>query len=127
MNELTPSMTVMLGWPPKGLNPNARANCYELSRLKKLYRHTCYFTALQAAGVGKWVEEGDIRVHLVFVPPDRRLRDDDNLVAMMKSGLDGLADALKVNDRRFRLSQEVSQEIGGFVCVQMWPRPAKGD
>ena len=120
-----PLMTVMLGWPPKKLNPNARTHHQELGRLKKTYRHACYFTALQAAGVGKWAHEGDIRLHMVFVPPTRHHRDEDNLIATMKAGLNGLADALKVNDRRFRLSHEVSKDIGGYVLIQLWPSPPK--
>lgn len=120
-----PLMTVMLGWPPRKLNPNVRTHHYELGRLKKLYRHACYFTALQAAGVGKWTYAGDIRLHMVFVPPTRHQRDEDNLIASMKAGLDGLADALKVNDRRFRLSHEVSDQIGGYVLIQLWPLPPK--
>lgn len=120
-----PLMTVMLGWPPKKLNPNARTHHHELARVKKLYRHGCYFTALQAAGVRRWSEPGDIRLHMVFVPPTRHHRDEDNLISMMKAGLDGLADALKVNDRRFRLSHEVSDAIGGYVVVQLWPQPEK--
>lgn len=115
-------MTVMLGWPPKKLNPNARTHHMELARVKKLYRHASYFTALQASGVGKWTEEGDIRAHLVFVPPTRHQRDEDNLIATMKSGLDGLADALGVNDKRFRLSHEVSPDIGGYIVIKLWPK-----
>ena len=62
-----------------------------------------------------------LRVHLTFVPPDRRLRDADNCIAAAKAGLDGLADALGVNDRRFVLSSELltNGEIGGVVRVQV--------
>ena len=117
-------MSVVLGWPPKKLNPNVKSHHIELSRVKKLYRHACYFTALQTAGVSKWTIDGGIRAHLVFVPPSRHHRDEDNLIAAMKAGLDGLADALGVNDNRFRLSHEVSSEIGGFIVVKLWPQPA---
>ena len=118
-----PLMTVMLGWPPKKLSPNAMPHPMELKRLKKTYRLACYFTALQAAGVGKWTKEGDIRAHLVFVPPTRHQRDEDNLIDSMKAGLDGLAEALGVNDKRFRLSHEVSPDIGGYIVVKLWPKP----
>ena len=45
---------------------------------------------------------GPIRMTITFVPPDRRHRDDDNMIASLKSARDGIADALGVNDRRFR-------------------------
>ncbi|MNC70101.1 hypothetical protein D3C75_1208780 [compost metagenome] len=59
---------------------------------------------------------------LEFVPPDRRRRDDDNLVAMFKAGRDGLADALGIDDNVFATQIRVSKETikGGavHVCIQ---------
>ena len=37
-----------------------------------------------------------------FRMPDRRWRDADNLLAMIKSGIDGVCDATGINDRAFR-------------------------
>jgi crossover junction endodeoxyribonuclease RusA len=42
-----------------------------------------------------------IPLTLKFYPPDRRERDLDNLLAAMKSALDGVSDALDINDRMF--------------------------
>jgi crossover junction endodeoxyribonuclease RusA len=59
-------------------------------------------------------------VGLVFVPPDKRHRDADNMLAAMKAGLDGLADVLGVDDSRWRLAFEVDRSrIGGFVRVEV--------
>lgn len=43
---------------------------------------------------------GDITIRVRFVPPDRR-GDRTNYPNRMKPYFDGIADALKVNDRRF--------------------------
>ena len=43
-----------------------------------------------------------IPVSIVFVSPDKRHRDLDNCLAAAKAQLDGIADALGVNDKRFR-------------------------
>lgn len=43
-----------------------------------------------------------IAVAIRFYPPDRRHRDDDNMIGAFKAARDGIADALGVNDRRFR-------------------------
>ena len=63
-------------------------------------------------------------VALIFVPPDRRARDLDNLLASMKSGLDGLADAIGVDDSRWRLRMEVAEDTikGGLVLVDVGVR-----
>ena len=37
-----------------------------------------------------------------FRMPDKRWRDADNLLAMIKSGIDGVCDATGINDRAFR-------------------------
>lgn len=53
-------------------------------------------------------EEGDIRVHVRFVPPDRR-GDRVNFPNRMKPYFDGIADALGVNDARFLPSYEFAE------------------
>ena len=58
-----------------------------------------------------------LHVSLVFVPPARRAYDLDNLLARMKSGLDGLVDVLGVDDRHWKLEIDRAEEIGGFVRV----------
>ena len=46
--------------------------------------------------------EGRIPIEVRFYPPDNRHRDDDNMIASFKAARDGIADALGVDDRRFR-------------------------
>lgn len=45
-------------------------------------------------------EEGDIHLHISFFPPDRR-GDRCNYPNRLKPVIDGIADALGVNDKRF--------------------------
>ena len=113
--------TVTLPWPPKDLSPNARIHWAKLAKVKKAYRHACCTLAWQA-GIGG-VFDGCARLHvaLVFYPPDRRQRDQDNMFAAMKAGLDGLADAMRVDDRKFRATFEVADQIGGMVKVTVKP------
>lgn len=40
---------------------------------------------------------------LDFYPPDKRRRDVDNLLASLKSALDGICDAWGIDDSRFRM------------------------
>lgn len=111
-----------LPWPPRQLSPNAREHWGTLAKVKKSYRARCAGIA-RVAGVRALVTGKDaLGVHLTFLPPDRRPRDWDNLVASMKAGLDGLADALGVDDSRWRLSFEVDRQTvvkGGKVLVEV--------
>ena len=93
---------IVLGWPPSDLSPNARLHWAKLARAKKQYRNGCFSVSKEQL---KKIKTDSIPEKLVlemtFIPPDRRSYDRDNLVARMKSGIDGLADALKINDKRF--------------------------
>ncbi len=115
-------MNVTLPWPPKELSPNARLHWAALSRVKKQYRAACHAQAYMAG-----IRPGDLgpakkaAVSLTFYPPDRRARDQDNMMASMKAGLDGLADALGLDDRNFRVTFDVADAIGGMVKVAIEP------
>lgn len=110
-------MTVVLPWPPSILSPNSRQHWAQKARATKTYRHACWALTKQANI--RTIPAGRVSVLLEFVPPDRRHRDRDNMLAAMKSGLDGLADALGINDNRFELTIRVADEIGGFVRVTL--------
>ena len=60
-------------------------------------------------------------LEMTFIPPDKRSYDRDNLVARMKAGIDGLADALRINDKRFNtvISTMDSDYPGGFVKIRI--------
>lgn len=114
-------MNVTLPWPPAILNPNRREHWAKRSKAAAMYRQACYMLALEAGAKAGIPWDGDIHLWLDFYPPDRRHRDDDNIIAAFKSGRDGLAQALGVNDRRFRTHPYVQTEIGGMVKVRVQP------
>lgn len=104
------SFEVELPWPSRQLSPNARHHWATAAKAKKAYRARCRAIG-QQAGLGTLAGSAEaVAVHLDFFPPDRRARDWDNLVASMKSGLDGLADAMGVDDSKWRLGFEVWDE-----------------
>ena len=113
---------IVLGWPPSDLSPNARLHWAKLARAKKQYRNACISVSKEQL---KKVKTDSIPEKLVlemtFIPPDRRSYDRDNLVARMKSGIDGLADALKINDKRFNtvISTMDTDYLGGFVRIRI--------
>ena len=108
---------IVLPWPPVELSPNWRGHWAAKSRAAKSYRAACYWIAKRD---GKRLEhDGRVHVLIEFVPPDRRSRDRDNMLASIKSGLDGVAEALGVNDSRFDLTIRVADQIGGMVRVSV--------
>lgn len=113
-------LRIILPWPPSALSPNVRSHWRSHAKAKKSYRQACAWQALAQGVTAGCMPAGRVRVSMTFMPPDKRRRDLDNLIAAMKSGLDGLADALGVDDHRFALAFElVTDAIGGFVRVEV--------
>lgn len=110
-------MIFILAWPPAALNPNARVHFMALAAAKKAYRQDC---AWQAKSQGaKQIAAEALKLRITFVPPDRRHRDLDNMLASIKSGLDGIADVLGVNDHNWTLEISRADHIGGMVRVEV--------
>ena len=95
-------MKFTLPFPDGKLNPNRIVYFRVRAVIKSTYKATCY-RIIKSACLGRRLETtGRIPVTIIFHAPDKRGRDLDNLLASMKSGLDGVAIALGVNDRQFR-------------------------
>lgn len=114
------SWSIELPWPDRRLSPNARQHWAAAAKAKKAYRSACRALG-KASGLDMAQNDAEsVLVALVFCPPDRRARDLDNLLASMKSGLDGLADAMGIDDSKWRLMIEMGPHTpGGMVLVEV--------
>lgn len=111
--------TVRLPWPPKELSPNSRAHWRKRHASGKVMRQSAHILALEAKL--RAPADGDIVLRLTLHPPVRRVHDRDNGLARCKSLLDGIADALRVNDKRFKpLPAEFGEPVeGGCVILEI--------
>lgn len=111
--------SVRLPWPPVGCNPNRARRLHWTKQREEArnYRTACHWEA-KAAGL-RPMDADEVRVSITFYPPDRRKRDDDNIIASFKAGRDGVADAIGVDDANWRTSYAVERELGGFVLVEI--------
>ena len=118
-------LTVELPWPDRALSPNNRDRWANI-RSKKAAKNYAWGMTKAAMGplgirVAAW--SGEIKVHLEFIPAINRSRDEDNFVASMKAGLDGIASALGVDDANFRLSHSFRPKADKS-CVRVTLVPA---
>ena len=113
-------ITITLDWPDKDLSPNTRQHWTKLAQAKADYRGQCWLMtrAKRADWEGK-IPDGDLMLRMTFVPPDNRKRDRDNLIARMKAGIDGLAEALGIDDARFTTICASMRKPGAHPCVLM--------
>lgn len=91
---------VELPFPPAILSGHAKGNG-QWAKIAQTKKHRQW--ALDAAKAAGWAApegKGDIHLLVAFYPADRR-GDRWNFVARAKAQVDGLADAMGVNDRRF--------------------------
>lgn len=112
-------LNLTLPWPPTTLSPNTRQHWSKLASAKKAYRHACAIVARSQGARRLEVER--LHLTLTFLPPTRRAYDLDNLLARMKSGLDGLADVLGVDDSRWSLTIQKGDDVAGVVNVEVLP------
>lgn len=112
---------VELPWPHRDLHPNARVHWGIRSRVAKSAKATAHLLARQAGWNGGALPEGRIHVWIDAYPPDRRRRDTDGMLSSLKWALDGLAEALGVDDRRFVPHPFLHDEPvkGGMVRVRI--------
>lgn len=95
-------MIIRLPFPAKELMPN-RKNGSHWTTTKKVKDQQRLAGRICALASGEFKDKGgNIPLSLLYLTPDRRKRDLDNLLAASKAMLDGVAEALGVDDSRFR-------------------------
>jgi crossover junction endodeoxyribonuclease RusA len=98
-------MIVRLPWPDMKLMPNkSKGRAWQgASKIRSEQRGAAVICTMAAiASHGPKAYEGNIPLSLIYMAPDKRHRDLDNLLAASKPILDGLAQALGVDDSRFK-------------------------
>jgi Holliday junction resolvase RusA-like endonuclease len=120
----------MLSWPPQELMPNrANGRAWQTSyATREAYRLESYLKTRQAMTTQHYEppkgRDGAVmtwQIMFTFHPPDARRRDLDNLHAAMKPAIDGMAQALGVDDALFvRHAQQWGERLDeGFVVVTL--------
>ena len=99
---------IVLPWPDKALNPNSRNRWAKIKATKEA-REQGRYGVLEITHI--WPPDkapslkplpDELVAQYTFCPPDRRKRDMDNFLAMMKPYLDGVCAALGIDDSRIK-------------------------
>jgi len=119
--------TLILPWPDKHLSPNQRVHWAKRAKASKQARKIAFSLAQQAG----WDKNSFLEMNrccvpdiysidyltkrydliLDFYPPNKRRRDDDNLIASFKPYRDGIASALGMDDFRFRTVATIHEKV----------------
>ncbi|TFL14201.1 endodeoxyribonuclease RusA [Pusillimonas caeni] len=117
-------LTIILPWPDPALFPNAKGGKHWASfqAQKVRARQDGYFAAKQALGANTIALTERTPVNALFVFPDRRNRDIEGCIGAIKHHIDGVAQALGVDDKLFRpwtLDDALDAQGRGFVKVEI--------
>ena len=106
-----------LPWPSKELNPNSSNHFHVKAKKRAIYKNEGFWLTKMAN-----IPKSDYKeMHIIFYKPNRRHMDLDNMLASMKSGLDGMCLALEIDDRCFKkITIEISENIGGMVKIMLY-------
>jgi Holliday junction resolvase RusA-like endonuclease len=110
---------ITLPWPPAKLSRNGSQGDYGgKARAARQYRSDSLICALRDARGFTVSHSGAIMLDIHFCAPDNRRRDLDNLLAMIKQGIDSIAEVLKVDDYRFEYTlRRGAMHNGGKIIV----------
>ncbi len=110
-------MKVIFPWFLKELKPNWTGHYMQKAKAKAIYRAECAKLTQSAMNSTK---RDYTELHLTFYKPNNRHMDLDNMLSSMKSGIDGMCDALEINDKQFsKITIDRANEIGGYVVVEL--------
>jgi len=96
-------ITVVLDWPHPALAPNRNNGRHwaEMAAIRAKAKQDAYWLTRKSSDVSL-LDERQHPVTLTFVAPDKRRRDLDGCLSSMKPALDGVAQALGLDDSQFR-------------------------
>ena len=116
------AVTIRLPWPPaKNKLNGSQGDWRGKARAGRDYKAACAWEC-RAQMVDR-VDADALEITIVFCPPDNRRRDLDGCLAQMKRGLDAFAEAIGVDDGRWR-SMTLERGLpmrGGAVFVTATP------
>lgn len=116
-------LIVRLPFPDKSLMPNKKngnhwAKTNNAKNIQKFDGYVLTMQALDQAGPQEWTE--NIPLSLIYMMPDKRHRDLDNLLAASKAIIDGIAQAIGVDDKRFKpilVDSVLGPKEGGLIAA----------
>ena len=112
-------ITIALPWPDKALWQNTKPHWSIIAAATKAARLYAWTATLEHGG-RHMAFTGRPRLVWTFHPPPRSTADLPNAIAAMKPSIDGIQDAIQIDDRHFlnAFPEEFGESVkGGKVIV----------
>ena len=102
-------IVVTLSWPNPILSPNSRVHWRPKHKAFQAAKREAFYATM--INKHHHIFSGPAKVHWTFYPPDRRRRDESNMLASTKAFEDGISMAIGVDDSQFRVSHSVAEPV----------------
>ena len=115
-------LVVVLPWPHRYLSPNSRVMWQAKYQVSSKARNLARLLTLELFGCGNSALPIDnaINIQLIAHAYDKRSRDEDNIIASMKPYLDGISDAIGVNDAAFHFRELQFGQTKRPAEIEVW-------
>lgn len=115
--------TIIFPWPPKELSPNSRVHWAKKSAKAKEVKEIAYFLTI-AADKKHFYDLNNkpetITLNITFNPPTNARHDIDNCLSRCKSLIDGISQALGIDDSKFKYTIQMGSKVaGGSVVIDI--------
>jgi crossover junction endodeoxyribonuclease RusA len=110
-------IAISLPWPDARLSPNGRGHWRVSHEAKQTAKANAFWIAKEA--IGQAIARRPVHVAITFHPKSKRRQDDDNMLASNKAALDGVAQALGVDDSEWSISIKRGEPVKGGR-VDLW-------
>ena len=114
-------IAIVLPWPSRSLHPNSRTHWARKAKAAKAARQTAGWLAKEAG-----IRPGDpdipqaLNVTAIFCPPNNHKHDLDGCLSALKSSLDGIADAIGIDDSKWQIAIRKDAPVkGGAVRIEL--------
>jgi|GEM_PF-1160919 len=122
------ALSLVLPWPDKRLSPNVRVHWRDKAtasrRARRITSKLCMEAGLRRDFEQPLTDKTRVSLALTLYPPNKRRRDDDNLIAAFKPYRDALATHLLIDDSRFECRYALCGPASEPErCSRRLPRP----
>jgi len=100
---------IKLPWYSQELSPNSRKHWAVVSRAKRQHKTLAsIYTKNAKAQFGSDKEK--VFLNITYCPPSKRRYDLDNCLASSKAYIDGISEAIGIDDSRFAIQMQMSDD-----------------
>jgi crossover junction endodeoxyribonuclease RusA len=115
---------ILLPWPDKALSPNSRSLWGKIRAVtvaRELARMETINAISLAPGSWKWFVDCQLSATLIFNPPSKRRQDLDGMISRTKPYLDGIFQALCIDDSLICeiVARRSAPVKGGSVTIEI--------